>query len=95
MVVDGSSGRVFCGRWFDGEDLALIGNVVSRFGALSRTELANTLCELLEWKRPNGRLKSAECLDFLEDLEGDGLLRLPQKRARRPRGSRTRIPLTR
>ncbi|MGH9670633.1 MAG: DUF4338 domain-containing protein [Terriglobales bacterium] len=94
VAVDGSSGRMFCGRQFDAEEVALICDVVSRFGALSRTELANTVCELLEWKRPNGRLKSWECLDFLEELEGEGLLHLPEKRARRPRGSRTRIPVT-
>jgi hypothetical protein len=85
---------MFCGRRFDAEEVALIGDVVARFGALSRTELANTVCELLEWKRPNGRLKSWECVDFLEALEGQGLLRLPEKRARRPRGSRTRIPVS-
>ena len=94
MAADGRGGRMFCGRRFDAEEIALIGEVVSRFGALSRTELANTVCELLEWKRPNGRLKSWECVDFLEELESQGLLGLPEKRARRPRGSRTRIPVT-
>ena len=29
---------------------------VGRFGTLSRTELAQTLCENLPWKAPNGRL---------------------------------------
>ena len=94
MAVDGDGGRMFCGRRFDAEEMALIGDVVSRFGALSRTELAHTVCELLQWKRPNGRLKGWECLDFLEELEDKGLLRLPQKRSRRPRGSRTRVPET-
>lgn len=94
VTEDGSGGRMFCGRRFDAEEVALIRNVVSRFGALSRTELANTVCELLDWKRPNGRLKSWECVDFLEALEGQGLLHLPEKRARRPRGSRTRVPVS-
>jgi hypothetical protein len=94
VAEDGSGGRMFCGRRFAAEEVALIRDVVSRFGALSRTELANTVCELLEWKRPNGRLKSWECVDFLEALAGQGLLRLPEKRARRPQGSRTRIPVS-
>ena len=76
MAEDGSGGRMFCGRRFAAEEVALIGDVVARFGALSRTELANTVCELLEWKRPNGRLKSWECVDFLEALEGQGALAL-------------------
>jgi hypothetical protein len=94
VAEDGSGGQMFCGRRFGAEEVALIADVVSRFGALSRTELANTVCELLEWKRRNGKLKSWECVDFLEALEGQGLLRLPEKRARRPRGSRTRIPVS-
>ena len=94
VAADGSGGRMFCERRFDAEEIGLIRDVVARFGALSRTELANTVCELLEWKRPNGRLKSGECVDFLEALEGRGLLRLPEKRVRRPRGARTRIPVS-
>ncbi|MBL0717568.1 MAG: DUF4338 domain-containing protein [Desulfosarcina sp.] len=31
--------------------------------------MAHTVCELLEWKRPNDRLKDRECSDFLELLE--------------------------
>ena len=94
VTEDGSGGQMFCGRRFGAEEVALISDVVSRFGALSRTELANTVCELLEWKRPNGKLKNWECVDFLEELEGQGLLSLPEKRARRPLGSSTRIPVS-
>ena len=50
MAEDGSGGRMFRGRRFAAEEVALIGDVVSRCGALSRTELANTVCELL-WVR--------------------------------------------
>ena len=95
MKGDEDGGRMFCGRQFAAGEIALIRDVVARFGALSRTELANTVCELLEWKRPNGRLKSWECLDLLEGLQSQGLLRLPEKRARRPWGSRTRVPVSR
>jgi hypothetical protein len=44
-------------------------------------ELAQTVCELLEWKRPNGGLKALECVELLERLESQGLLNLPKKRA--------------
>jgi Druantia protein DruA len=57
-------------------------------------ELANTVCELLEWKRPNGGLKGRECWAFLDQLEADGRLQLPATQRRRPFGSRTRVPLT-
>ena len=57
-------------------------------------ELANTVCELLDWKRPLGRLKGRECGEFLEKLVSRGLLRLPAKRQGRPVGSRTEVPVT-
>src|SRR5213593_988060 len=76
------------------EDFALIREVVASCDRLSRMELANTVCELLGWKRRSGLLKGRECREFLEKLEGKGLLLLPDKRAGRPVGRQTEIPVT-
>jgi hypothetical protein len=84
----------FCGRLFTATELSLVREVVETFGGLSRIELARTVCELLEWTRPNGGLKARECLDVLERLERDGLIELPAKRPGRPTGRRTGIPHT-
>jgi len=84
----------FSGRQVTQQDLRLIREVVVDCGGLSRMELANTVCELLGWKRLLGSLKSRECGEFLEKLESKGLLQLPQKRAGRPVGSRTEVPVT-
>lgn len=84
----------FCGRDFAAEEIDLIREVVGRFRALSRMELANTVCELLDWKRANGGLKGRECREFLDRLEARGLLELPPRQRRRPFGSRTRVALT-
>jgi hypothetical protein len=81
----------FCGNPVDQDTLSLIRQVIERHPGLSRTELANTLCELLAWQRPNGGLKTVECREFLEVLEGRSLIALPQRRAGRPRGSGTRV----
>jgi hypothetical protein len=70
----------FCGRNFSREEVCLIQEIVETCGGVSRTELAYTVCELLEWKRANGKLKGRECLDFLERLEEKGLLTLPGRR---------------
>jgi hypothetical protein len=48
-----------------------------RFPKLTRTELANTICELFSWKRPTGKLKTVECRQFLERLEAKGIVELP------------------
>ena len=44
------------------------------FSTLSLTELARTVCELLEWRRPNGGLKSPKCDAFLQVLHERGWL---------------------
>ena len=55
---------------------------------------ARTVCELLRWRRPNGRLKARECREFLERLDAEGALALPDKRLGRVPGSVTRVPRT-
>ena len=84
----------FCGREVCDADLVLIESVVEQCSGLSRMELAATVCELLGWTRVSGSLKARECREFLEELEASGLLSLPERRAGRPRGSRTRVPVT-
>src|SRR6266545_7172823 len=79
---------VFCGRPFLATEIELIRNVASDFRSLSLTELARTICELLEWKRPNGRLKNHECRLLLEKLSGEGMLSLPRLQESGPRGPR-------
>jgi hypothetical protein len=59
-----------------------------RFPDLSRTELASTVCENLPWRAPNGRLRSRECLDLLEQLGAGGVVELPAKRVRKAPGPR-------
>jgi len=71
----------FCGREFTGEEISLIQEVVETCGGISRTELAHTVCELLDWKRANGKLKARECRDLLERLERKGILALPAKKS--------------
>ena len=94
MEIFSGAAQGFCGRTFVAEELSLIREVVEDCFGLSRMELAHTVCELLSWRRPNGSLKARECREFLELLELKGLIRLPKRRAGRPRGSVTAVPLT-
>lgn len=84
--------QTFCGREFTSKEISLIQEIVATCGGISRLELAQTVCELLEWKRPNDRLKSRECGDFLELLESKGALTLPEKRKRTKTVSHKIIP---
>jgi len=72
MPVTIGGGLSFCGREVTPQELDLVRQVTREFCALSLTELAHTVCELLEWRRPNGSLKSRECYLFLQALHDRG-----------------------
>jgi len=57
---------------------------VRLFAALSRWELAQTICEHLGWLTASGTYKTDACLKLLQRLEAKGRLRLPAKRAISP-----------
>jgi hypothetical protein len=78
----------FSGRNFAAAELELIRETVRDFSNLSLTELSKTICELLEWKRPTGKLKYEECRAFLEHLRDQGVLTLPGLRATAAPGPR-------
>jgi hypothetical protein len=78
----------FCGRTFGSHELELMRQIAAQFSALGVTEISRTVCELLEWKRPNGRLKNQECRQLLERLAAEGILALPEVRKLGGRGPR-------
>lgn len=84
----------FLGEEVVAAQLATIREVVALYRGLSRMELAATVCELLGWRRANGRVKARECRELLERLDSEGRLVLPVKRQGRPIGSKTSIPQT-
>src|ERR1700756_5971030 len=79
---------MFCGRTFTAGELELMRQIVVEFSALGVTEIARTVCELLEWKRSNGGLKNHECRQLLERLASAGLLQPPPLRERGGGGRR-------
>lgn len=72
--------QTFCGRKFTNKDISLIHDIIATCGGISRRELAHTVCELLDWKRANGKLKARECIEFLERLDAREVVKLPEKR---------------
>ena len=75
-------GTTFSGRRSTRKQLAHVQETVEQFPNLSRAELAQTLCEHLNWKTPNGKNKIESCLTLLEKLEAKGVVSLPAKQAR-------------
>jgi hypothetical protein len=71
----------FSGRAFTAREIDLMREIARDYGGLGVTEIARTVCELLDWKRPSGGLKNHECRLLLEDLQSAGVLALPPVRA--------------
>jgi hypothetical protein len=85
----------FCGRSFSLAEVELVRGIVAEFSSLGITEISRTVCELLEWKRPNGGLKNLECRQMLERWCSQGLLSLPELRRTKPRGPQAVRPTVR
>lgn len=78
----------FAGRTFRADELALMRQIAHECAALGVTEIARTVCELVEWTRPSGRLKNHECRLLLERLQAEDFLTLPPVRAQGRQGPR-------
>ena len=84
----------FCGQVVTKAQLQEIIEITDTFPNLSRTELANTVCELFSWKRPTGKLKGVECRQFLERLDANGVIHLPLCRTQFVKKAKIKVPRT-
>ena len=66
-----------CGREFTAPTIARIDETLRVEPALSRRALSLRVCEWLEWRAPNGRLKEVSCRKALLELHRRGLIVLP------------------
>lgn len=66
-----------CGREFDVSTIAQIGGILIANPSLSRRALSLRVCELLQWRSPNGKLKEVSCRVALLELHRRGLISLP------------------
>lgn len=73
------------GRYFSKKEIIAIQHTVRSFSKLSMTELAQTICEHLDWTTPKGRNKINSCFTALEKLDTLGYIQLPAKRLQKTR----------
>ncbi len=83
-----------CGRKVTSEEIEIIKETVNLFNRLSRKELAETICEHLQWYTASGTNKAEACLKLLEKLEDKGLIELPQKKTLKPRKASSAVSFT-
>jgi hypothetical protein len=74
----------YCGRQFHAEELELIRKWIARQPPLNRYRLSLEICEQLNWRRPDGRLKHMSCRVAMLKMQADGLIELPAPERCRP-----------
>lgn len=92
--IDDLKSTTFGGRRFTRKQITQIQQTVNTYTALSRRELAHTVCEHLQWQTPNGKNKIQSCLGMLEELEALGIFSLPQKNTAMQRSAQKEIVRT-
>jgi len=71
---------IICGQAFTEEVIDTIRDTVESEPTISRRELSLRVCELLDWKAPNGKLKEMSCRTALLKLNRQGVVPLPKPR---------------
>ena len=89
----GSNNFRYCGRDFRVEDMELIRSLIASKPRRNRHELSKVVCEELNWRRPDARLKDMSCRVAMLRMHQDGLIRLPRPEGRN-RNGRTRPKIT-
>lgn len=77
---------VVCGQEFSAQLLERINALMAEQPLLSRRGLSRQVCEWLNWRGPDGRLKQMSCRVALLRLNRRGVLDLPRAKPWQPRG---------
>lgn len=70
----------YCGRAFSAADLSSIQRLLKEHPTVTRARLSRLVCEQLDWRRGDGRLKDMSCRVAMLRMQDDGLLQLPLPR---------------
>jgi hypothetical protein len=84
---------VCCGREITLQEIKEIQETAGLFPNLSRRELAETICEHLDWRTASGSNKIDACMKMLEKLENVEKLQLPGKQIH-SKATKTKISFT-
>ena len=74
----------YCARPFTSSDIELIRALLDASPPLNRARLSREVCERLNWRRVDGRLKDMSCRVALLRMQADGLITLPPPRNAKP-----------
>lgn len=70
----------YCGREFSAADLSSIRQLIADHPTATRARLSRLVCEQLDLRRDDGRLKDMSCRVAMLRMQDDGFLQLPPPR---------------
>jgi len=73
-------GLVIRGRQVTSQDISLIRSLIDQHQQEGRTFISRELCQIWNWRQPNGALKDMACRELLCRLDQEGLIHLPAKK---------------
>lgn len=74
----------YCGRAFTASDIEIIRALIGASPPLNRARLSREVCERLNWRRADGRLKEMSARVAMLRMQADGLITLPPPRNAKP-----------
>lgn len=74
----------YCGRSFSSAEIDMIRAMLTAAPPPYRAQLSREVCERLNWRRANGKLKDMSCRVALLRMQADGLITLPAPRRTKP-----------
>ena len=70
----------YCGRGFSSAEIHCILQIIEAHPTATRARLSRLVCEQLDWRRDDGRLKDMSCRVAMLRMQDDRLLQLPPPR---------------
>jgi hypothetical protein len=67
----------YCGRDFTPKELEQIRSLIEHNPMFNRTRLSEEVCRMLQWLKPDGKLKDMSCRVVMLRMQRDGLILLP------------------
>jgi len=69
--------RRYCGREFSAAQIESVRQLIAAHSEANRACLSRMVSQMLEWRRPDGRLKEMSCRVAMLRMQADGLIQLP------------------
>ena len=85
----------YCGRHFEEAQIELMRELIAMEPPLNRAQLSREVCERLNWRSANGKLKQMSCRLAMLKMQADGLITLPAPRKAKPGPYRARPQIER